>query len=380
MKIIVKTFQGLEDVLAEELKDLGAKNIQPLKRAVSFDGNLSLLYKANLHLRTALRVLLTISKFEAKDEETLYRTVHDFDWNQYIDEKSTFAVDGVVFSDYFKHSKYVALKVKDAIVDKFREVTGERPSVDVNNPDLRINVHIFQEKVTISLDSSGSSLHMRGYRASNQEAPLNEVLAAGMLLIAGWKPNIPLIDPMCGSGTILMEAGMMAYNMAPAIKKMHFGFMKWRDYDEKLWTKIHKKAEDDIATPKGSIHGSDISGEAVDIAKVATLNFNLNFGIRLMKMPFNRLYPKTDHGMLILNPPYGKRLKPDDINALYKEIGNSLKKAFVGFEAWILSPNVEALKNIGLHPSKKHTLFNGPLECKFQKFEMYEGSKKAAKN
>ncbi len=380
MQIIVKTFQGLEEVLAEELKLLGAKNIEPIKRAVSCTGDLKLLYKANLHLRTALRVLLTISTFEAKDEEALYRNVHDFDWTQYIDESSTIAVDGVVFSDHFKHSKYVALKVKDAIVDKFRETTGERPSIDVNNPALRINVHIFQEKVTISLDSSGSSLHMRGYRASNQEAPLNEVLAAGMLLVAGWKPNIPLIDPMCGSGTILMEAGMMAYNMAPAIRKKHFGFMKWRDYDGKLWEQLHKKAEEAIATPKGSINGSDISGEVLDVAKVATLDFKLNFGIRLMKMPFNRLYPKTDHGMLMLNPPYGKRIKPDDINALYKDIGNTLKRTFVGFEAWILSPNVEALKNIGLHPSKKHTLFNGPLECKFQKFEMYEGSKKVAKN
>ena len=379
MKLVVKTFHGLEDVLAKELESLGAKDIYTLKRAVSFNGSKELLYKSNLHLRTALRIMLPVYTFSAYNENELYQKVGDFDWSDYIKLDQTFAIDSVVFSDYFRHSKYLVLKIKDAIVDQFRRKTGKRPSIDTETPDVRFNVYVSHENFTISLDSSGDSLHKRGYRNNQHKAPLNEVLAAGMLKLAGWNKDIPLIDPMCGSGTILMEAAMIARNMPPGINRKRYGFMKWNDYDPTLWDRVYNKAQSQIVRPMVKIMGSDISSEAIDISKVASINFNLNPEIRLTRSPFKDLHPTSKTGMLIMNPPYGERMEQDDIFSFYKMIGDHLKKNFTGFDAWILSSNKEALKHIGLHPSKKHTLFNGPLECKFQKFSLYQGSLKNTK-
>ncbi|HIA37038.1 MAG TPA: hypothetical protein EYN89_10015 [Flavobacteriales bacterium] len=380
MKFLAKTFHGLEDVLAKELDVLGAKAVLPIKRAVSFEGDKKLLYKSNLHLRTALRILVPIAEFTANTDQELYNEVKSINWPEYININQTFAIDSVVFSERFTHSQYVALKVKDAIVDQFKERLGKRPSVDPKFADNRINVHIAHNKVSISLDSSGDSLHKRGYRRKGHIAPLNEVLAAGMLMLAEWDSTIPLIDPMCGSGTFLMEAAMMAYNMPPGIKKKHYSFMNWKDYDQDLWKKVSEESKSNMITPEVNIQGGDIAMQSIDLSKMASLDFNLRKAIKLERISFNKHLPSSESGMLILNPPYGERITPKDLLDLYESIGNQLKKSYAGFDAWIFSSNKEAMKRIGLRPSRKYTLFNGALECKFQKFSMYAGSHKIKKN
>ena len=379
MKLTAKTFQGLENVLAKELELLGAEDITILKRAVSFSGNKELLYKSNLHLRTALRILHPIYTFIATNENDLYKKVSEFDWSAYLKLSQTFAIDSVVFSDYFTHSKYVALKCKDAIVDQFRDKTGKRPSIETKTPDVQFNVHVYKDEFTISIDSSGDSLHKRGYRNSQHDAPLNEVLAAGMLLLTGWEKSIPLIDPMCGSGTILMEATMIACNMPPQINRKTYGFMNWNDYEPELWNKVYEDAKSNINRSEINITGGDISRRSIDISKESLIKFGFHRDIRINKTSFLDFLPKSSTGMLIMNPPYGERQKEDDIFSLYKNIGSHLKQNFAGFDAWILSSNKDALKFIGLHPSKKLTLFNGALECKFQKFSLYQGSLKKKK-
>ena len=376
MKLLAKTLHGLEEVLAEELELLGATDIIPLKRAVSFQGNKELLYKCNLHLRTALKILTPIYHFKAYNERSLYNKVEQFDWSKVLSIDQTFAIDSVVFSKQFTHSKYVALKVKDAIADQFRKKSGERPSVDTKNPDVQLNVHCANENFTISLDSTGAPLNQRSYRDNQHKAPLNEVLAAGMLKLADWNKDIPLIDPMCGSGTFLIEAAMIATNTPPGIKRKQYVFMKWEDFDKELWEKIYNEAIENITKAEFSISGSDISQQAIDISRQALLNFDFNRDIKLVKSNFNELRPQSENGVIIINPPYGERLRETDIFALYKMIGNQLKQCYNGFDAWILSANKDALKHVGLRPSKKLTLFNGALECKFQRFSMYKGSLK----
>ncbi len=379
MKLLAKTFHGLEEVLAEELFQLGAKNIEPKKRAVAFEGDKELLYRGNLHLRTALRILLPVMSFRARNERELYKKVSEYNWSKHLDNSKTFAVDSVAFGDIFKHSRYVGLKTKDAIVDQFREKTGKRPSIDVEAPDVSINLHVTGDRFTISLDSSGESLHRRGYRDNRHKAPLNEVLAAGMLKIAKWDPEIPLFDPMCGSGTILMEAAMYAKNIPPAWHRKKFSFMSWPDFDKELWEKIRKEAEEKFESPRVTIIGADVSMQAVDIAKQASLEFRLNREIKVSKAAFENQTPPFKAGMIIMNPPYGERLQKDDIIEFYKMIGTVLKRRFTGFDAWIISSNFNAMKNIGLKPAEKYTLFNGPLETKFWKFKLYEGSMKIKK-
>ncbi|MCU4176104.1 THUMP domain-containing class I SAM-dependent RNA methyltransferase [Carboxylicivirga sp. N1Y90] len=379
MQLLIKTFHGLESVLADELKELGASNIEVLKRAVSCSGDKELMYKANLHLRTALRVLMPIANFKANNDDQLYKKIYDFDWSQFINNKTTFAIDAVAFSDTFKHSKYVALKAKDAIVDQFRDKTGARPSIDTDQPNVQINIHVSSEQFTVSLDSSGESLHRRGYRDPNHKAPLNEVLAAGMLKIAGWHKDIPLLDPMCGTGTILMEAAMLACDMPPQYKRKHLGFMGWVDYDKDLWLALHKEAEEKIHYPKVNIVGGDNYPDAVDIAKQTSLDFRLNRQIRIVRSDFKENLPTAPRGMMITNPPYGERLEKGDINGFYRSIGSHLKKNFNNWQGWLITSNFEALKHFGLRTSSKHTLYNGPLECKFVSYDLFEGEMKAFK-
>ena len=379
MKLLAKTFHGLEKVLAEELSQLGAKNIEPKKRAVAFEGDKELIYRGNLHLRTALRILLPVMSFRARNERELYKKVSEYNWSKHLDNSKTFAIDSVAFGDIFKHSGYVGLKAKDAIVDQFRKKTGKRPSIDVEDPDVSINLHVTGDRFTISLDSSGESLRRRGYRDNRHKAPLNEVLAAGMLKIAKWNPEIPLFDPMCGTGTILMEAAMYAKNIPSAWYREKFSFMSWPDFDKELWEKIRKEAEDRFESPRVTIIGADASMQAVDIAKQASLEFRLNREIKVSKATFENQTPPFKAGMIIMNPPYGERLKKDDIIEFYKMIGTVLKRRFTGFDVWIISSNFNAMKNIGLKPAEKHTLFNGPLETKYWKFKLYEGSMKIKK-
>lgn len=376
MKLLVKTFHGLEDILAEELLQLGAKNIVSQKRAVAFEGNKELLYKANLHLRTGLRILLPILSFKAKNDKELYAKISQHDWSKHFTVSNTFVIDSVVFGEIFKHSRYVALKAKDAIVDQFRNRTGKRPSIDVENPDISINIHVSADRFTISLDSSGESLHRRGYRDARHKAPLNEVLAAGMLKIAKWKPEIPLFDPMCGSGTILMEAAMLAKNIPPAWHRKKFSFMNWPDFDKQLWDSIREEAERNFTSPRVTIVGSDAAMLSVDITKQASLEYRLNREIKVSKALFENQEPPAKAGMIITNPPYGERLQKDNIIDFYKLIGTVLKQRFTGWDAWVISANLKALKHIELKPSEKHTLYNGPLESRFVKFKLYEGSMK----
>ena len=376
MQIIAKTFAGLEKVLAQELKALGATNIELLKRGVQFEGDTRLLYQANLELRTALRVLVPIKSFHANHENILYRKVRQVDWSEYLGLQDTFAIDAVVNSPHFSHSKYVALKSKDAIVDQFRHNMGRRPNVDTKDPDLKVHIHINQNKGTVLLDSSGEPLYKRGYRQDTLEAPINEVLAAGLLLLSGWKGDKPLIDPMCGSGTIPIEAALLATQTPPLLHRKQFGFMKWKDFDSKLWEEVKADAQAKIKKDIPPIFGYDKELKAVRFSQYNAIAAKVDDKIQFDRKKFESLIPPSDHGVLLSNPPYDERLNKGDVNELYKMIGDQLKKHFAGFEAWIISSNMEAFKHVGLRPSKRIPLFNGPLECKFQKYEMYVGSKK----
>ena len=377
MKLIAKTLHGLEDVLAEELKGIGAQNINPVNRAVEFEGDLEILYKANLLLRTAIRILLPIHHFTAKNDQELYDGVKEFDWSTIMGVEQTLAIDPVVYSEAFTHSLYVALKSKDAIVDQFREKVGTRPSVELDNPDIRLVIHLANDKASMSLDSSGDSLHKRGYRTAMHKAPLNEVLAAGMVMLSGWDKKQPLIDPMCGSGTILMEAVMYAKNYPPGLHRKRFGFMGWKNYDPTLWNKVLEQAKENITQPRLKIFGSDCDIKAIDIARESALQFRLNRDINFSVSTFERLEPHYPKGMIIMNPPYGERLMKDkDMIDFYRMIGNQLKRTFTGYDAWLITSNKEALKNVGLKPLQKLKLFNGPLECGFHKFNLYDGTVK----
>jgi len=374
-ELIAKTFYGLEEVLAEELKSLGADNILKHNRAVSFNGDKELMYKSNYHLRTALRILKPIFVFNVRTTKSLYRSIKEYKWEKIFGVEDTFAIDAVISSNYFTHSKYAALKVKDAIADRFRSKFGKRPSVDVDNPTIRIHIHIYEDQCTVALDSSGDSLHKRGYRLSKMMAPLNEALAAGMILLSGWDKKSEFIDPMCGSGTIPIEAALIALNIPPGYLGRTYGFQKWKDFDQTLWNKI--SAESSIkADSKILIVASDKSPNAIETTarnvKSAKLMKHIKIGIKY----FDEQKPTSENGMIIMNPPYGERLKEEDINDLYKMIGDSLKTNFSGFDAWILSASKSAMKNVGLKTSKRLTLYNGALECKFYKYSLYSGSKK----
>lgn len=376
MKLVAKTFHGLEQVLAGELEALGATNINVLKRAVSFDANKELLYRSNLQLRTAIRILQPLTTFKARNDEELYRAVKAYDWSPYLRDDQTLAIDPVVFSRFFTHSKYVALKVKDAICDQFRDKSGKRPSVDLQRPNLMINVHVAEDQFTLSMDSSGQPLNRRGYRTKEHPAPINEVLAAGMVMLSGYDGSQPFLDPMCGSGTIVMEATMIAARMAPNLKRKEFGFMRWNNYDESLWEKIFDEAQAQVRTPPQRINGSDMALSAIDVSRHSALDFGLKQYIDFEVAPFSEVLPKGKNGIAIMNPPYDERMKSKDIVMLYTQIGDQLKQRFSGWNAWVISSNFEALKVISLKPAERHTLFNGSLECRFQKFDLYEGTKK----
>lgn len=378
-KMVAKTMAGLEGVLAEELTAMGAQNVEPLYRAVSFEGDKQLMYKANYCCRTALRILKPITSFVARNELALYNNIFKIQWHEIFNINETFAIDAVTSGNYFTHSQYAALKVKDAIADEFREHFGARPSVDVDNPDLRINVHIENEKVTVSFDSSGESLHKRGYRKNVDKAPMNEVLAAGLIKLTGWKCDSNFVDCMCGSGTLPIEAAMLAMGLPAGFFRKKWGFMTWHDFDKELWQNVMLDAGAEMEEFNYEILASDHSAKAVEIAKANIENAHLQYDIKLSKQDMFDVVPPKGGGIMIINPPYGERLEEKDIINLYRGIGDALKKNFKGFEAWIISSNKDALKLIGLKPSKKIDVYNGPLECKFEKFEIFEGSYKDKK-
>lgn len=382
MKILIKTFQGLENILAKEIETLGGTEIEILKRAVRFEGDQKLIYRANLELRTALRILVPFRSFKTKHENHFYKKIRETNWSDYFNLDDTFAINAVTQSKYMTHSKYLALKAKDAIVDQFRDYNdGIRPSIDTRNPTFRLNIHLGQDNVcTLSLDSSGEPLHKRGYRVSVLEAPINEVLAAGMVLLSGWDKKSDFIDPMCGSGTFLIEAAMIAYNIPPQINREEFGFKKSPDYDEDLWNEVYQNAIEKITSFDHQILGYDKDFHAINVANANIEAAKMEGKISVERSQFEIMEAPENKSILMMNPPYDERIGIKDVNALYKMIGDQLKKHFHGCEAWIISSNMAALKSVGLAPEKKIVLYNGALECKFQKYELYKGTRRVNKD
>lgn len=374
-EMIAKTFQGLEEVLAQELTALGANEIEIGRRMVSFSGDKEMMYKANFCLRTAIRILKPIKHFTAKDADEVYEQIKAIRWEDYLDTDKTFAVDAVVFSEEFRHSKFVSYKVKDAIVDYFWEKTGSRPNISIANPDLQLHIHIAENDCTLSLDSSGTSLHRRGYRQEAVEAPLNEVLAAGMILMTGWHGECDLIDPMCGSGTIAIEAALIARNIAPGVFRKEYAFEKWADFDRELFDSIYN--DDNGERPfEHKIYGYDINRNAVDIATRNVKAAGLTKEIEILQQDFRNFTQPQQKSIIITNPPYGERISTPDLLGLYRMIGEKLKHQFQDNEAWILSYREECFEQIGLKPSLKTPLFNGSLECEFRKYQIFSGKYK----
>lgn len=374
-ELIAKTFQGLEELLAEELTAIGANNIEIGRRMVSFTGNKFLMYKANFCLRTAIRILKPIKKFKALNADEVYNKIKEVKWEDYLDLNKSFAIDSVVFSSEFHHSKFVAYKVKDAIVDYFIEKTGKRPSVKISNPDIQLNIHIAETTCTLSLDSSGESLHKRGYRQDTVEAPLNEVLAAGMIMMTGWKGQCDFIDPMCGSGTLLIEAALIARNIYPGVFRKGYAFEKWNDFDQDMLEEIYNDDSQERHF-KHKIYGFDNNPKAIAIATNNIKSAGVGKDIEINIRPMQQFEWNGNKAVMITNPPYGERLNPSDLDDLYKCIGERLKKQFTGNDAWILSYKDECFDNIGLKSSENIHLFNGSLECQFRKYSMFSGKYK----
>jgi putative N6-adenine-specific DNA methylase len=376
-KMIAKTFFGFEEILAKELTLLGAQNVQQGVRMVSFVGDKGFMYKANLALRTALKILKPIHCLRVYNEQSLYKGIQSINWQEYINVNQSFVVDVTLNSDHFNHSQFVALKTKDAIVDQFREKTGKRPDIDKDFPDLRINIHIHKEECSVALDTSGSSLHHRGYRTATNIAPINEVLAAGMLLLSGWDGQGDFLDPMCGSGTILAEAAMIACNIPANINRKEFAFEKWNDWDNSLFETIMESLMKKTKEFHYTIKGYDKAPSAVAKAKDNIRNANLDDYVTIEQQNFFETEKQNKGPLHILfNPPYGERLDID-MERFYREIGDTLKQGYPNTNAWFITANIEALKYVGLKPSRKIKLFNGKLEARLVKYEMYEGSKKA---
>lgn len=374
--MVAKTFFGFEELLAKELTQLGAQQVELGTRVVSFVGDKGFMYKANLALRTAIKILKPIKTFKAYNDKSLYDGMMKIDWSEYMNEHQTFVFETTLHSEHFNHSQFVALKSKDAVVDQFRDKTGKRPSIDKDFPDVRLHIHIDRDICTVSLDTSGESLHRRGYKSSTNIAPINEVLAAGMLLLSGWDGQSHFLDPMCGSGTILAEAAMIACNIPANINRKEFAFEKWSDWDSELFDKVLESLLKKTREFHYTITGYDKAPSAVSKAKDNIKNANLDEYITIKQANFFET-EKTTEGPLhmVFNPPYGERLDID-LERFYREIGDTLKQSYPNTNAWFITANLEALKFVGLKPSRKIKLFNGKLEARFVKYEMYAGSKR----
>lgn len=377
--ITVTTLAGLEEILAEELRALDMEYIKLGTRAVTCSGNLRQLYEANLWCRTAIRVLKPFRTFKTRDEKDLYAQVQKVDWSEYLNLDQTFAISAAVSHSTFEHSLYVAQLTKDAIVDQFRKDTGRRPSVDKINADVRFNLHMHENQVTLSLDSSGDSLHRRGYRLQTNVAPLNEVLAAGIISLTGWDKKSPFVDPMCGSGTFLIEAAMMAQNIAPGLyRRDPYGFESWKDYDASIFEMVWKTAEAKASfDPKATILGYDIDPDYVQAAQNNIENAGLENLIKVEEADFFKTEAPTEPGVVVMNPPYNERIISEDIDLLYKNIGDTLKNNYQGYDAFVFTGNLDAAKNVGLRASRRTPLYNGPIDCRLLKYELYRGSRKS---
>lgn len=377
--LAITTLFGLEELLAKELKELGANNIEIGNRVVHCKGDLKTIYKSCLLLRHAIRVLVYLDEFEASGPDQLYDNSVKLPWEDFIDFKNTFSINFAIHSEHFTHTMYASLKLKDAIVDRVREKTGNRPSVDKDNPDYQFLLHISDEFVTLYLDASGPTLNRRGYREESVEAPINETLASALIKLSGWDEKSPLLDGMCGSGTIPIEAVYQARNIPSQWYRSKFGFNRWRNYDPKLMTLVRNEAKAQVKDLDTEILASDLSDVSLHSAKHNIKNARCDKYISTSLTSFTELKKSSETGTIIINPPYGERLDPDDINDFYREIGDTLKNEFQGWDAWIITSNKEALKHIGLRTSKRIKLYNGPLETRFVHYELYRGSKKGLK-
>ncbi|MDT0540228.1 THUMP domain-containing protein [Croceitalea sp. P059] len=375
-KMLAKTLYGFEPILAKEIRNLGASNVREGVRSVSFEGDTGFMYKANLALRTALKILKPIKSFKVFNEDQLYRAIYDMDWPNHFNSSQSFAFDTTLNSDVFNNSLFVSQRAKDALVDKFRDVERQRPSVNTREPDIRINIHIYNNNCTVSLDSSGASLHQRGYRISTNIAPINEVLAAGLLLMSGWDGRTDFLDPMCGSGTLLIEATMIACNIPANINRKSFAFQNWKNFDKDLLDKIISSRLNQTREFHHKIIGFDKAPSAVRKAQENVENANLVEYISIERKDFFRtLKPVENELHIVFNPPYGERLNID-VDEFYSKIGDTLKQDYAGTKAWFITSNLGALKHVGLRPSRKIKVFNGKLESRLVMYELYEGSKK----
>jgi len=377
---IAKTLFGLENVLAEELRNLGAPEVTIYNRAVGFSGDKRMLYKANYHLRTALKILAPLCEAEISNEQDLYDFVRSVNWEKFLDVNDTLAVEVAMKTDLFKHTQYIAQKIKDAVVDQFRDKHGSRPSVDLDRPTLRINAYISNRTIKLSRDSSGESLHRRGYRFRQGPAPINEVLAAGLIKLTGWNGTIPLVDFMCGSGTIPIEAAMMALNIPPGDLRADYGFQKWKDYDSKVFNELVNEKTNTIDKAEINVFASDIAPDSIILAKQHAQNAGVMKNIKFTTCNFIDFVPPPPPGIVLINPPYGERIVQQNLNELYTQIGDKFKIGYPGYEAWMISANAEAVKHVGLRPSPKIPVYNGQLECRFNRYSLYAGSKKEQKS
>ena len=379
-KMVAKTMVNLEEVLAEELRQLGAKNVTVGARAVEFEGDMRLLYRANYCCRTALAILKPFAEFDANDDQELYDQVYKIRWEKILDVDGTFMIDSTVSGEVFTHSYYAALKTKDAIVDRFRRNFGKRPNIDTEQPDYKFNLHIRDNHITLLMNASGDSLHKRGYRQGVGIAPINEVLAAGLLKLAGWKCDCNFYDPMCGSGTMLIEAAMMANNIPAQYYRNRFGFMKWKEFNLGEWKSI--KAEEDRKIGaldfEGEIWGNDIDEQVIQQCEKNLEYTKLHKDVMLHIGDFADQEPPEGKTLIVTNPPYGERIKVEDLNAMYEKLGDTFKQKYgKDCDVWLITSDFEAMKHIGLHPSRKIPVQNGSLDCRFLHFELYDGSKKA---
>ncbi len=380
MKFLIKTFEGLETILAQEVADLGLKNIQQGKRIVSCEGEKKDLYRLNLGLHTGVRVLVPVLNFTIAKEDDFYDSLMKINWEDYLDLDSTFAIDAVINTEIFNHSKFVAYRMKDAIADWFTAKYGKRPDVDVELPDVRFNVHINKDTVTINLDSSGESLHKRGYRQEINEAPMNEVLAAGILKMAGFDGTQNIFDPMCGSGTFLIEAACIAAKRPPCLFRAHFGFMQWKDFNEEEFVALKYEFLDCIQPIAVDIYGADISMQNVRKSESNIKKAKFDDTISVERRDFFREKPPISSGIVIINPPYGERMELENAQTFYTEMGDTFKRKYSGLKAFVITSNLDSFKFLGLRPNSKTVLYNGPLECRLHGYDLYDGSKKEAKS
>lgn len=369
-KYLAKTFSGIEELLARELEGLGAQNCVIINRAVSFEGPIALLYRINYFSRLALRIFIQIKDFNFSDNEQFYQEIYEIEAEKVLRSTGTLAISATVHESIFNTPLFASVLAKDAICDRFRKLYGERPSVDKESPDVQFHLHVFQQKAIVYLDSSGDSLHKREYKTSVHPAPINEVIGAAILQFSEWKKECDVIDFMCGSGTLLIEAAMQALNIPAGFYRSHFGFFSWLTFDAQLWEQIKNEAtiEEDVAV---DFYGYDISNRSIGMARTNVAAARLSDFIHLRCLNMNRSFPAHKPSLIIINPPYGERLQVENINQLYKEIGDTLKKNYAGCTAWLITSDFGALKHVGLRTSRKISLFSGALPCKLVKYELY---------